>query len=72
VMHRSAKLSKTGCRIKPVGAISGQRRSAHYEFICKSGGVPVHYCAEQFPNDDTPSATILKAVKRSMAGEYSR
>lgn len=32
----------------------------------------VHYCAEQFENDGSPVSTIVKGVKRAMAGEYSR
>jgi hypothetical protein len=32
----------------------------------------VHYCAEQFENDGSFSSTLLKTIKRSMAGEYSR
>jgi len=32
----------------------------------------VHYCAEQFENDGSLSATIIKSLKRAMAGEYSR
>jgi len=32
----------------------------------------VHYCAEQFENDGSPISTIVKGVKRAMAGEYSR
>jgi DNA invertase Pin-like site-specific DNA recombinase len=46
--------------------------SAHYEFLCKSAGVPVHYCAEVFGNDPSLANLIMKAVKRTMAGEYSR
>lgn len=46
--------------------------AAHYEFICKSADVPVHYCAENFLNDDTLPSSILKALKRTMAAEYSR
>ena len=46
--------------------------AAHYECLCKSSGVPVHYCAEIFPNDNSISGLIVKAVKRTMAGEYSR
>ena len=46
--------------------------SAHYEFLCKTAGVPVHYCAEIFGNDSSLPNLILKAIKRSMAGEYSR
>src|SRR5262249_31041221 len=46
--------------------------AAHYEYLCKSSGVAVHYCAEVFSNDNNTAALILKAVKRTMAGEYSR
>jgi DNA invertase Pin-like site-specific DNA recombinase len=45
---------------------------AYYEFICRGAGIAVHYCAEQFENDGSISATIIKSMKRAMAGEYSR
>jgi hypothetical protein len=32
----------------------------------------VHYCAETFANDGTLPNLIMKALKRTMAGEYSR
>lgn len=54
------------------GRFQDADESAHYEFICKSVGITVHYCAEQFDNDGSISATLLKSVKRVMAGEYSR
>lgn len=46
--------------------------SAYYEYICKRSNVRVHYCAEQFENDGSLSSTLLKTIKRTMAGEYSR
>src|SRR5579884_1702143 len=46
--------------------------SAHYEYLCKRAGINVHYCAEQFVNDDSATSTLLKALKRMMASEYSR
>ena len=46
--------------------------AAHYEFLCRKAGVPVHYSAEQFTNDGTATSWLLKALKRSMAAEYSR
>jgi DNA invertase Pin-like site-specific DNA recombinase len=46
--------------------------AAHYEFLCKSAGVPVHYCAETFSNDGNLPGLIMKSLKRAMAGEYSR
>ncbi|WP_271541347.1 recombinase family protein [Bradyrhizobium sp. CCBAU 45321] len=46
--------------------------SAHYEFMCKRAGIKVAYCAEQFDNDGTMLASIVKNIKRVMAAEYSR
>jgi DNA invertase Pin-like site-specific DNA recombinase len=54
------------------GRFQDMDESAHYEYLCKSAGIPVHYCGEQFCNDNSMSALILKALKRTMAGEYSR
>lgn len=55
------------------GRFQDSDEAAHYEFICKSAGVPVHYCAEVFNNEGGgPLALILKALKRTMAAEYSR
>ena len=54
------------------GRFQDQDEAAHYEYICKSAGVPVHYCAEMFGNDNNSLGWILKALKRMMAGEYSR
>src|SRR5438128_10760528 len=46
--------------------------SAHYEFICRQGGITVAYCAEQFDNDGSLISSIVKNIKRVMAAEYSR
>jgi DNA invertase Pin-like site-specific DNA recombinase len=46
--------------------------SAFYEFFCRKAGVEVRYCAEPFANDLTPLSNLLKALKRTMAAEYSR
>lgn len=54
------------------GRFQDADESAYYEYICRQAGVTVHYCAEQFENDGSPASTIIKSVKRSMAGEYSR
>jgi DNA invertase Pin-like site-specific DNA recombinase len=54
------------------GRFQNVDEAAHYEFLCKRAGVPVHYCAEQFTNDGTLTSSILKTVKRVMAAEYSR
>jgi DNA invertase Pin-like site-specific DNA recombinase len=54
------------------GRFQDADESAYYEYLCRRGGVPVHYCAELFDNDGSPISTIVKSVKRSMAGEYSR
>ena len=54
------------------GRFQDADESAYYEFICKEAGITVQYCAEQFENDGSLSATIIKSMKRAMAGEYSR
>src|SRR5580700_7267805 len=54
------------------GRFQDTDESAHYEFLCKSASVPVHYCAETFANDGTFPSLIMKALKRTMAGEFSR
>ena len=54
------------------GRFQDADESAYYEYICRQAGVAVHYCAEQFENDGSPVSTIVKSVKRAMAGEYSR
>jgi DNA invertase Pin-like site-specific DNA recombinase len=54
------------------GRFQDADESAYYEYICKRAGHTVQYCAEQFENDGSPVATIVKGVKRAMAGEYSR
>jgi len=46
--------------------------SAHYEFMCKRAGIRIAYCAEQFDNDGSMLASIVKNIKRVMAAEYSR
>jgi len=54
------------------GRFQDADESAYYEFVLKQVGVSVAYCAEPFSNDGTPISTIMKSVKRAMAGEYSR
>lgn len=54
------------------GRFQDADESAYYEYICRRAGKEVQYCAEQFTNDGSPVATIVKGVKRAMAGEYSR
>lgn len=46
--------------------------SAYYEYICRLNGVHVTYCTEAFQNDGSPYTTIIKALKRIAAAEYSR
>lgn len=46
--------------------------SAYYEFTCRQAGIKVCYCAEEFDNDGSVIASIVKNLKRVMAAEYSR
>src|SRR5471030_2895487 len=57
---------------KPSGAFSPSPSASTDEYICRRAKIDVHYCAEQFANDGSPVSTIVKGVKRAMAGEYSR
>jgi len=54
------------------GRFQDADESAYYEYICKRAGISVHYCAEQFQNDGSLGSSMVKTMKRSMAGEYSR
>ncbi|SFM00295.1 Site-specific DNA recombinase [Bradyrhizobium sp. NFR13] len=54
------------------GRFQDTDESAYYEYVCRSHGVTVEYCAEPFRNDGSLSASILKTLKRAMAGEFSR
>jgi DNA invertase Pin-like site-specific DNA recombinase len=54
------------------GRFQDPDEAAYYEHLLKRKGVHVRYVAEQFDNDGSPVSTIVKGVKRAMAGEYSR
>src|ERR1019366_4909321 len=54
------------------GRFQDADESAYYEYLCRRSKIEVHYCAEQFENDGSPVSTIVKGIKRAMAGEYSR
>ncbi len=54
------------------GRFQDADESAYYEYICRRSNINVEYVSEQFKNDGSPTATIIKSVKRAMAGEYSR
>lgn len=54
------------------GRFQDNDEAAHYEYLSKSAGVPVHHCAETFNGHEDAMAWILKSLKRTMAAEYSR
>lgn len=54
------------------GRFQDTDEGAHYEYLCRQAGIQVIYCAEQFENDGSAIASILKGMKRTMAAEYSR
>jgi DNA invertase Pin-like site-specific DNA recombinase len=54
------------------GRFQDTDEGAHYEYLCRQAGIQVIYCAEQFANDGSAIASILKGMKRTMAAEYSR
>ncbi len=54
------------------GRFQDTDEAAHYEYLCKSAGIPIHYCAESFSNSGAMSDSLIKTLKRFMAGEFSR
>jgi DNA invertase Pin-like site-specific DNA recombinase len=54
------------------GRFQDADESAAYEYQCRRAGIRMVYCAEQFENDGSPVATIIKGLKRAVAGEHSR
>jgi len=54
------------------GRFQDADESAYYEFLCRESGIAIRYCAEEFANDGSITATIIKSIKRLMAAEYSR
>jgi len=58
--------------ISRFGRFQNPDEAAYYEFRCLRRGVPVHYVAEHFATGSSSINAILKAMKRSMAAEYSR
>jgi DNA invertase Pin-like site-specific DNA recombinase len=54
------------------GRFQDADESAFWEYRLKQKNIHVAYVAEQFENDGSPVSTIVKGVKRAMAGEYSR
>jgi DNA invertase Pin-like site-specific DNA recombinase len=54
------------------GRFQDPDEAAACELSCKHAGLAVHYCAEPFENDGSITSSIVKALKRVMAGEYSR
>jgi len=54
------------------GRFQNPDQAAHYEFLCRQTGVRVVYVCEPFGEDVAPITTIVKHLKRVMAGEYSR
>ena len=54
------------------GRFQDADESAYYEYRCRRANINVHYCAEPFANDGSVSSALLKTLKRTMAGEFSR
>lgn len=54
------------------GRFQDSDEGIYYEYLCKRAKIAVHFCAELFPNDASLTTAVLKTVKRTMAGEYSR
>lgn len=54
------------------GRFQDPDQHAAYEFVCRDLGVQVEYIGEPFANDGSFASSMMKHMKRIMAGEYSR
>ena len=54
------------------GRFQDADESAYHEYRCRRAGIDIQYVAEQFENDGSPVSTMVKGMKRVMAGEHSR
>jgi len=54
------------------GRFQDPDEAGHYEFLCRTAGLTVHYTTESFTNDGTLGDTLVKQLKRFMAAEFSR
>ena len=54
------------------GRFQDSDEAAYYEFLCRANGVSIRYCAEGFQSEGGVGASLMKAMKRIMAAEYSR
>ena len=54
------------------GRFQDADESAYYEYICKRAGITVALLRRAVRERRQPVSTIIKSVKRAMAGEYSR
>jgi DNA invertase Pin-like site-specific DNA recombinase len=54
------------------GRFQDADESAYHEYVLKRAGIRVHYCGEQFANDGSMASALMKTLKWTMAGEYSR
>jgi len=57
--------------ISRFGRFQDADESASYELRLRKAGVIVQYCIDQFDNDGSVQSSIIKNVKRVMAGAYS-
>jgi DNA invertase Pin-like site-specific DNA recombinase len=60
------------CDVSRWGRFLDPDEAAHYEFLCTAAGVPIHYCAEPFVGEQNSARSVMKAMKRIMAAEFSR
>lgn len=58
--------------VSRLGRFQDPDEAASHELRLRRLGIAVHYCTEQFENDGSVGSSIIKTVKRAMAGEYSR
>jgi DNA invertase Pin-like site-specific DNA recombinase len=60
------------CDVRRLGRFQDIDEAAHYEFLCKEAGISVHYCAEEFGIECNVQKSLMEALKRTMAAQFSR
>ena len=54
------------------GRFQGPDDAACLEYLCRTGGIEIHYCAEGLMDDQIAISTLIKSVKRATVREYPR
>jgi DNA invertase Pin-like site-specific DNA recombinase len=72
VKHRASYSKILVYDVSRWGRFQDIDQSAFYEYLCRMNGVDVIYCAETFQNDQGSLSSVMKALRRVEAADFSR